>query len=188
MRGGRLRLQRWCGRCGVLLDGEPALACCTPITDEDHVIEPLAGFTVIRDLVVDRRDLDDRLSTTYRRVRTEDVRPEDVDQFDLTHIDDLYTTVTCTRCGLCDSACPVHTEMPDQYAGPATMVATAFRYMESYDQGDRVLEAVSNGLYRCIECGRCDEVCPRMEIDHLKLWAMLRTAAEERDLVPSYAR
>ena len=34
---------RMCGRCAVMLDGIPSLACSTPIIDSSHTIEPLKG-------------------------------------------------------------------------------------------------------------------------------------------------
>ena len=178
---------RMCGRCGVMVDGVPVLACCTPISDSDHTIEPLSGHTVIRDLVVDRSDMDAKLSETYRRVRIEPVTEAEAAACDGETAARMYEMVSCTRCGVCNAACPVFNESPDEYVGPAAMLAVAYREADPYDQGDRVLEAVSKGLYRCIQCGRCDEVCRRLEIDHLATWATLRAKAEERGLVPSYA-
>jgi succinate dehydrogenase/fumarate reductase iron-sulfur protein len=177
---------RMCGRCGVMVDGTPVLACCTPITDDDHVIEPLAGLTVIRDLVCDRSGLDEQLSEIYRRVRVEPITEAEAKDCDGATAAKMYELVSCTRCGVCNAGCPVFTANPDQYVGPAAMLAIAYRNMDPYDQGNRVLEAVSKGLYRCIQCGRCDEVCRRLEIDHLGAWATLRAQAEERGIVPSY--
>lgn len=62
----------------------------------------------------------------------------------------------------CQAACPVYAANSDSYAGPAAMLATAYRDIDPYGQGDRVLEAISLGLYRCIVCGKCNEVCPRV--------------------------
>ncbi|MFZ7121197.1 MAG: succinate dehydrogenase/fumarate reductase iron-sulfur subunit [Eubacteriaceae bacterium] len=179
---------RMCGRCAMMLDGVPILACSTPISDKEHTIEPLRGQRVIRDLIVDKSDLGDRLSNQYERIRTEPVKLEELDKYDKEAADILYDNVNCTRCGCCDAACPVLKEKPDQFVGPATMLAVAFRHVDSYDQADRALEAVSKGLYHCIQCGMCDEVCPRYEIDHLGAWKTLRAAAEERGLKPSYAK
>jgi succinate dehydrogenase/fumarate reductase iron-sulfur protein len=178
---------RLCGRCAVMLDGTPSLACCTKLEDGDHTIEPLKGHPVIRDLVVDKRDFDDRLSNQYVRLRTEPIKPEEVDKFDPAAAQTIYSMVFCTRCGSCDAACPVFSANPDQFVGPATLLAIAHRHLDSYDQADRVLEAVSKGLYRCIMCGRCDQVCQRYEIKHLEAWTMLRREAERRNLKPSYA-
>ena len=179
---------RMCGRCSVMVDGKPVLACCTPITDADHVIEPLKGQTVIRDLTVDKSEYHDRLAKQYQRIRTEPVTAEQVHEFDKEAADHLWNLVNCTRCGCCDAACPVFAAMPDKFAGPSMMLALAFRHLDSYDQGDRVLEAVSKGLYHCIMCGQCDAVCKRYEIKHVEMWQMLRDEAEKRGLKPSYAK
>ena len=42
-----------CGSCAVTINGEPKLACETKVED-GMIIEPLKGFKVIRDLIVDR--------------------------------------------------------------------------------------------------------------------------------------
>jgi fumarate reductase iron-sulfur subunit len=178
---------RMCGRCAVMLDGTPALACSTPLKDADHTIEPLKGMTVIRDLVVDKSDLDDRLSKQYTRVRTEPIKAEEIDNFDGAKAKTIYEVVNCTRCGMCDAVCPAKEADPDKYVGPATMTAVAFRFYDSFDQADRVLEAVSNGMYHCIMCGKCDQVCPRPEIRHVDMWTELRAEAVKRNLKPSYA-
>ena len=178
---------RMCGRCSVMLDSIPALACCTPLKDEAHTIEPLKGMTVIRDLIVDKRDFDDRLSKQYTRIRTEPIKTEDMNEFDGDAAKVIYDIVNCTRCGCCDAYCPVYQMHPDTFVGPATMVAVAFRNYDTYDQADRVLEAVSKGLYNCTLCGQCDQVCPRPEIHHVEMWNELRAQAEEKGLKPSYA-
>ena len=64
------------------------------------------------------------------------------------------------------------------------MIAIANRFYDPYDQGDRVVEAVQNGLWECIECGMCDTVCKALEIDHLSVWKDLREAAESAGLNP----
>ena len=44
-----------CGSCGMMVNGEPTLTCKTSLSDygDEIVIEPLANFPVVRDLVVD---------------------------------------------------------------------------------------------------------------------------------------
>ena len=44
-----------CGSCGMMVNGEPILTCKTALSQygERIVIEPLANFPVLRDLVVD---------------------------------------------------------------------------------------------------------------------------------------
>ncbi|NLI91010.1 MAG: succinate dehydrogenase/fumarate reductase iron-sulfur subunit [Peptococcaceae bacterium] len=179
---------RMCGRCAMMLDGTPVLACCAPITNKDHTVEPLKGHTVIRDLIVDKSAFGDRLSKQYQRIRTEPIKPGEINKFDAAVAPTIYDMANCTRCGVCDAGCPVLAEKPSQYAGPATMLAIAYRFLDSYDQADRELEAVSKGLYHCIMCGNCDKVCQRFEIKHVEAWKMLRAAAEKRNLKPSYAK
>ena len=121
-------------------------------------------------------------------MRAEPIRAEEIPNVEVAQNSELiYDMSNCTRCGICQAACPVYAANPDSYAGPAAMLATAYRDIDPYDQGDRVLEAVSSGLYRCIMCGKCDEVCPRVEIGHVAAWQSLRDKAEERGLKPSYA-
>ena len=43
-----------CGICTVVVDGDPCLSCKT-FVNSDITIEPLKGFKIIRDLVVDRK-------------------------------------------------------------------------------------------------------------------------------------
>ena len=43
-----------------------------------------------------------------------------------------------------------------------------------------MLEAVQGGLWSCIMCGQCTEVCNQAEIDHVGLWTILRDAAVQR--------
>ena len=95
----------------------------------------------------------------------------------------------CGRCAMALNGTPclacvtlVDEQGLKKFAGPTQMIATALRFYDPYDQGDRVLEAVQNGLFNCIQCGTCDEVCKALEIDHLATWADLRAAAEERGL------
>ena len=91
----------------------------------------------------------------------------------------------CARCGVCTAACPVVEQKGfKSYIGPTGMIAIANRFYDPYDQGDRVVQAVQNGLWECIECGMCDTVCKALEIDHLSVWKDLRTAASAEGLKP----
>ena len=50
-------LQKKCGACAMVINGRPALACDTRLSDcrQDVItIEPLRKFPVIKDLLVDR--------------------------------------------------------------------------------------------------------------------------------------
>lgn len=180
---------RLCGRCAMMLNGEPTLVCVEPIENASYKFEPLEGYPVIRDLVVDKKTFDDQLSGIYERIRIEPFNEETIipKEYDPSTKQDLYSLEFCCRCGVCNASCPAVKEYPEEFVGPASMIAIAYRHLDPLDQGDRVMEAVSKGLYRCIMCGKCDDVCQQQDIDHIKMWQMLRDAAEERGIVPSYA-
>lgn len=182
-------MSRLCGRCAMMLNGSPCLICSMPVIDTDYTFEPLKGFPVVRDLVVDKSVFLDTLSTIYDRVRIEPFNEETITP---ANYDDSTTATEmalefCCRCGVCTSGCPAHEMYPDEYAGPAAMVAIAYRHLDQLDTGDRVMEAVSKGLYRCTQCGNCDQVCAQQDINHAALWQMLRSEAEARGIKPSYA-
>ena len=50
-----------CGQCGVTVNGKPVLACTEKIVDNNILIEPLSTFPVIRDLVIDREPINQRI-------------------------------------------------------------------------------------------------------------------------------
>jgi len=181
---------RLCGRCTMMLNGEPAYICVTPIENKDYTFEPLEGYPVIRDLTVDKSSLDNMLSTIFNRVRIEAFTKETVvpASFNPSHRPHLYATEFCTRCGACTPKCQGLEAFPSEFIGPAAMLAIAYRFFDPLDQADRVMEAVSNGLYRCNMCGNCDIYCAQQDIKHLEIWQILRDEAAKRGIVPSYEK
>lgn len=172
---------RLCGRCAMMIDGKPVLSCIEPITDADHTIEPQAGYPVLRDLIVDKGTALENLAETYNRVRVAPITQAELNTFDMRYQKQLDGVEWCARCQCCTTQCPGKVANPT-FVGPSRMTAIAYRFMDPYDQGDRVLEAVQAGLWDCIMCGQCDTVCNAPEIKHLELWQILRDAAIERGL------
>lgn len=176
-----------CGRCTMTVDGEPAFGCIKFLDDADHTLQPLQGFPVISDLIVDKRAAQADLARAYARVRafplTEEEVANETEGFTPEVADRLHMTEYCCRCQACVSGCPGKKLNPS-YAGPSKMVALAYRHLDPYDQGDRVVEAVQNGLWDCLMCGKCDQICENHEIKHLELIQILRDAAEECGLRP----
>lgn len=182
---------RACGRCAMMLNGEPTLICTHFLEDKEYTIEPLKGFRVIRDLIVDKHALDAELSGVYDRIRVEPFNAETIKFNPEDYSEEtkmlIYGMEYCCRCGVCNAGCPIMAMNHEDFIGPAGMLAIAYRHLDPLDKGDRVIEAVNNGLFRCIQCGHCDEVCASSDIDHATAWKILRAAAEARGLKPSYA-
>lgn len=182
---------RVCGRCAVTVNGESCTACTKAMKDGKTLIQPLAGFPVVRDLVVDKTRFHDRITSVEQRVRATPISYEEaVAPVDFESVfSKLDPMEWCARCGCCQSMCPVANSTAEggTYIGPAGMLGIALRYYDPYDEGDRIQQAVQEGLWNCILCGKCDEVCPCLEIEHVQTWTALREEATERGLTEKKA-
>ena len=157
-----------CGSCGMMVDGEPKLTCASFLTDYAPGpirVEPLAGFPVIRDLVVDIGDFLRKLPTVKPWIVREDERPVDDGEYLQTpaQMDDYQQFSMCINCMLCYSACPVYALDPE-FVGPAA-IALAQRYnLDSRDEGAEVrldLLVHPEGIWGCTFVGECTRACPK---------------------------
>lgn len=175
-----------CGRCGVMVNGKPGLACYTVIEEgEDVLVEPLAGMPVIRDLVVDRTGYEDQLAAA----KAELVPEGDIDIASLFNTidydfwwEDLQRKNMCRECGLCFAACPVYRKNKATYPGPAVLAQVYLRAYGGLDATDRIAQAADLGVANCTLCGECNKVCPSY-IDHVACNRTLQDAARERGLI-----
>jgi fumarate reductase iron-sulfur subunit len=157
-----------CGSCAMMIDGEPKLACKTPVRDyvnQTARIEPLANFPIERDLVVDISDFMGKL----KRVKPYIIRKEEREIEEGEHKQSpaelvKYRQFTlCINCLCCYAACPQYALIPE-FIGPAALTM-AHRYnQDSRDQGlaDRQdVVAMPEGVWDCSFAGECSEVCPK---------------------------
>lgn len=157
-----------CGSCGMNVNGQPKLTCATFLSDYAPgpvVVEPLANFPVIRDLVV---DIDDFMTKLPRVspwiIRDEEQSVDDGEYLQTPAELDAYKQFSmCINCMLCYAACPVYGLEPD-FIGPAA-IALAERYdLDSRDHGARERLDVlieHEGVYGCTFVGECTRVCPK---------------------------
>ena len=157
-----------CGSCGMMVNGEPKLTCAAFLRDyypREVVVEPLANFPIIRDLVVDIDDFLHKLGSVRPWVVREDPLPlgggESLMQTE--QLDDFRQYSLCINCMLCYSACPVYGHTP-AFLGPAA-IALARRYeLDPRDQGSGARTEVvhsSEGIWECSFVGECSAVCPK---------------------------
>lgn len=150
-----------CGICAVRMNGEPKLACQT-LAEPSMRIEPLENFPVIRDLVVDRSKMEGKFERIqpflYRGAVEPDLkapellRPRDFDTF--------RVASRCIECLSCTSVCPSFTENHYEFAGPTVMTELARYAFDPRDRMDRASIACLEGLFNCLDCAKCSEVCP----------------------------
>src|SRR5690606_20612857 len=169
-RDGTLTYRRSCahGVCGsdaMRINVRNRLACKVLIRDvgTDITIEPLVGFRVIRDLVVDMEPFFDAYKSVLPFLINNDPvpaaerlqTPEERERFD--------DTTKCILCACCTSSCPI-TWTNDEFVGPAAIV-NAHRFIyDSRDQGAADRLAILNqksGVWRCRTVFNCTEACPR---------------------------
>lgn len=186
-----------CGLCGMKVDGVAVLACIKKVEDESTLtVDPLDGFPVIRDLIVDRTKAKNKILAN-RPAFSRDM--EMTDPVPMSRESVLKTSILqqCRECLLCTSSCPV-VQMGgmDYYAGPTVMARIASRYYDEREgkAEERLAQAVEQGLQHCIQCGTCTSVCPKGDllkidgyeysfIDHVRYWKEMLAEAEEKGLL-----
>jgi len=150
-----------CGSCAVMVNGKPGLACWELAVD-GMVVEPLRGFPVIADLVVERTEVDlvkEGLVYQRRAVRTGE---KGIERLPVPLQRDLDETRTCINCLSCVSACPYVYAEEKEFIGPKQMVEIArHTYDPRQEEGRSLNIAVYHGLWDCVACRACTDVCPQ---------------------------
>ncbi len=181
---GTLAVRRSClhGVCGsdaMVINGRNALACKVLMKNvgKKVTVEPIRGFRVIKDLVVDMEPF----FAKYRSIipyfinndppppRERYQSPEDRARFD--------DTTKCILCAACTTSCPSFWANKD-YLGPAAIVQAHRFIFDSRDQGwqERLrILADRDGVWRCRSVFNCVQACPR-EINIKKAIAEVQEA------------
>ena len=154
-----------CGSDAMRINGRNRLACKILMKElgKRITIEPLIGFAVVKDLVVDM----DRFFDGYKSVKpyliADDApsagerrqSPEERERYD--------DTTKCILCAACTTACPI-TWTNEEFVGPAAIVNAHRFIFDSRDQGAaerlRILNTRS-GVWRCRTIFNCTDACPR---------------------------
>jgi len=153
-----------CGSDAMRINGRNRLACKVLIKDlgPKITIEPLLGFRIIRDLVVDMEPFFAQYRSVMPYLINEEPPPVR-ERLQSPEERALYDDTTkCILCACCTSACPIF--WTNEWLGPAAIV-NAHRFL--FDSRDRATEerlAILNqrfGVWRCRTIFNCTEACPR---------------------------
>jgi fumarate reductase iron-sulfur subunit len=151
----------------MMVNGTPRLTCSAFLREfypNEVVVEPLANFPVMRDLVVDMSDFMHKLSEVQPWIiRQDPAPPTGAYRQTPAQMERYHQYSECINCMLCYSACPVYA-IDTNFLGPAA-IALARRYnLDSRDQGKEVrlaAVAASDGVWDCTFVGECSVVCPK---------------------------
>ncbi len=147
------------------VNGRNRLACKLLVKDckQPITIEPMPGFRVIKDMIVDMEPF----FAKYRSIKPYLVNDEPVGEKErLQTVDDrerFDDTTKCILCGACTSSCPSFWAN-GEYVGPAAIVQAHRFLFDSRDHGKaerlNVLNQIT-GVWRCRTIFNCVEACPR---------------------------
>lgn len=155
-----------CGSDGVNINGKNGLACITPLVNlpDQVTVNPLPGFPVIRDLVVDMTQFYNQYEKAQPYLQTDGLAPGKErlqSPEEREKLDGLYE---CILCACCSSSCPSYWWNPDKFMGPAALLWACRFIMDSRDMAteerlERLQDAYS--LFRCRSIMDCVDACPK---------------------------
>jgi succinate dehydrogenase / fumarate reductase iron-sulfur subunit len=155
-----------CGSDAMRINGRNRLACKLLIKDlPNHItIEPLLGFTIIKDLVVDLEPFFEKYRSIAPYLINDDVPPGESERLQSPEDRARYDDGTkCILCAACTTSCPPFWANKE-FVGPAAIVNAHRFIFDSRDQGAGERLAVlntRNGVWRCRTVFNCTDACPR---------------------------
>jgi len=154
-----------CGSDAMRINGRNRLACKILMNElgKRVTIEPLIGFRIVKDLVVDM----DKFFEAYKSVKpyliADSPRSGGERRQSPAQREAFDDTTKCILCAACTTACPV-TWTSDDFVGPAAIVNAHRFIFDSRDTGAperlRILNGGS-GVWRCRTIFNCTDACPR---------------------------
>ncbi|MCK4762124.1 MAG: succinate dehydrogenase iron-sulfur subunit [Candidatus Aminicenantes bacterium] len=159
-----------CGSCAMKVNGSNILACETPLhrfKGKALKIEPLPGFRIIKDLVVDLDSFFEKMNRVKPYLLLDKPMPDKEFVQSPEEFERIREACVCILCGSCTSSCP-SLWANDEYLGPAALLK-AYRFIfDTRDDGaaERIdIVNDRNGIWRCHTIFNCMEACPK----HIKI-------------------
>lgn len=178
-----------CGSCGMVINGEEALACKKNVaeipTGHEITVRPLNHFPVIKDLVVDMTPFFEKYESVLPFFEPKDgssepalISPQSKERLD------IGSATECIACGCCVSSCTMAHDHQG-YAGPAALNRAFTLLADSRDA--LFAERLDRALASCYNCRtefNCTEVCPKgisptKAIKHIQRLALSARKAPE---------
>jgi succinate dehydrogenase / fumarate reductase iron-sulfur subunit len=154
-----------CGSDAMRINGKNSLACKVLIKDvgSEITVEPLLGFRVVKDLVVDMEPFFAQYRSILPFLINEEPTPERERTQSIANQEVYDDTTKCILCGACTGACPSFWA-DENFMGPAAIV-NAHRFIfddRDHAAGERLARLNSReGVWRCRTVFNCTEACPR---------------------------
>jgi succinate dehydrogenase/fumarate reductase iron-sulfur protein len=152
---------KMCGTCAVRMNGREVLACWEAV-EPDMTIEPLRNLPVLRDLVVDRGPFERKVASLEPWIERTVPYPGFPEPLSHRVMKNASKALDCIGCMACYSACPVIGlgDLTD-FAGPAPLVQLGQTALDPRNNPGKVARALAaTGIFHCISCYKCEEVCP----------------------------
>lgn len=167
----------YCGTCTVVVDGRPSLACGTAVGSRARIhVAPLAGFPVVRDLIIDPAPFVERMAigggesvrslASVHTTSSVDTTSSDRDDAPPRPIDTERATPVaddCISCGACYAACD-QSAVDRPFLGPAALNRARVVIADGHGPGRAAhlaRVAGTDGVDGCRGIGACSLVCPK---------------------------
>ena len=154
-----------CGSDAMLINGHNGLACKLLLKNlgSKITVEPMRGFRVIKDLLVDMESFFDKYKSIKPYLINQSPEPEQERRQSIEDREKFDDTTKCILCGACTTSCPSFWANPE-YLGPAAIVNAHRFIFDSRDEGEEERLDILNtgeGVWRCRTIFNCVEACPR---------------------------
>ena len=161
-------LEEVCGACTMVINGRVRQACAAlveKIPERPIRIEPMKTFSVVRDLIVDRKKMFEALKAVKAWVPIDGTHDLGAGPRYSARVQEIrYRLSECMTCGCCAEACPQYNDATG-FLGPAAVAQVQLFNCHptgAFTQSER-LDAMMGpgGLHNCGNAQACVEVCPK---------------------------
>lgn len=154
-----------CGSDAMLINHVNRLACKTLVKDVGNnvVIEPIRGFPVLKDLIVDFEPFFAQYRSILPFLINDDPPPIKERLQSVEEREVFDDTTKCILCACCTTSCPMYWAN-SEYVGPAAIVNAHRFIFDSRDHGAAQRLDILNtrtGVWRCRTIYNCTDACPR---------------------------